>query len=303
MPWEPALDELLPEERALLARLGPVGLDGVTTRAALAARHGVGSYHGWRDAIALPPTSALGLPLSFSVSAEPAVLDLVPEHAWADHLPVPDARANFAAALAALETVLGPGLRADASNCLHARWDHGAFRIELHAFPPELQGPWPNALHALAPQLVHRATVSFGARSAFAVPDASLRPVAALVAAGTTLGAGVAPAWRSSWPRRHAHRNPAALASAIGPGSILAWRHGGRAGLSDREVSLFFPDEPRARIVAVHGQEERGSAPFAEVRRDGVTLLHASDREAAGRAARVIARAWDVAVTEEEERQ
>lgn len=301
LPWDPDPTELLPAERELLARLGPVGLDGLTPRSALAARHGVGAYHGWRDAIALPATSALGLPLAFHVWAEPEVSDLVPEHAWADHVPSPDARANFAEALAGLVSVLGPARRNDVSNTLGARWAAGAFRIELLAFPPELQGAWAakNTLHAKAPHLVHRATVSFGAPGAFAVPDGSLRSVVAgpRVRVGDASDAGWGP---RRWPRRFARRNPALLAAAVGDGCV-AWREAGRAGLSERTVSLVFPADPAARVVVTHGTEERSSASRSDVDwvcgPERVELFSTGDPGAATEVAHRLAGAWDLVVT------
>jgi hypothetical protein len=300
LPWEPAPDELEPAEVALLARLSPVGLDGLTPRAALAARHGVGSYHGWRDVIALPPTSALGLPTSFLVGAEPEVADLVPEHAWADHLPVPDARENFATALAALSAGLGPGERTDVSNTLGARWKAGVFRVDLVAFPPELQRTAANSLHERCPALVHRATVSFGAPGAFAVPDGSLRRAAALLGAGRgeQVGPGVAPTWgEGRWPRRHGRRNPVALVAAVGEG-CFAWRDAVRAGVSDRWASLVLPADPAARVVVVHGTEERSANARSEVEWVGagarVTVFTAREQTPAEAAARALADAWDL---------
>src|SRR5687768_5922370 len=100
----PLTDELTADEQRFLERMAPIGLDWLTTRSEFAARHGVTSYYGWADVVALPPSSALtATPLQFMLHADERVMDLVPESLWADYMPNDDARANHGAMAAELE--------------------------------------------------------------------------------------------------------------------------------------------------------------------------------------------------------
>lgn len=262
---------MTPEELSFLRQVWPV--DGRTTRAQYAARHGVRRYHDWADTITLPPAFC---GLAFSMYAEPA--DLPPEYLFADCLDHGDARSNLADLETRVGAALGPAAVEDTANCLRRTWRVGVFGVDLHAFPPELQDRRfaRNALLARAPELANRATVSLTSAYAWVLPDLSLEGIGGFV----SLSAG-----RPVWSLRHTRRNPPSLHI---PG-LVAWRDGVRVGISNARDSVVLARA--GRLILVRVRAGRGPARCT-LDLQGTTVLEGDGEAGLGEVAEHIAGCW-----------
>jgi hypothetical protein len=264
-------------ERRFLDLVAPLGVDWLATRADYRSRFGVSSYHGWRDIIALPPSTALSrAPLAFVMYADDNVLDLAPEYLWADYVPHDDAHENHRDLEQQLTATFGEPSNEDTSNCIARLWTFGVFQIKLHTFPPELQSPalfrpGANPLLDGSPRLRIKSSVSLHSSYACVYPDDSLSPLAAWLVAPSP-GAAAELASRAHdgrpgrySPRRDTRRNPSALARVIPSGAVVAWRDetSQRVGLSAQRESVVFPSAQAVRLILLHLQPARGPGGFS----------------------------------------
>jgi hypothetical protein len=254
--------------------VAPLGVDWLTTRNEYRQRHGVSSYYGWRDVIALPPSSAVSrAPLTFVMYADDEVIDLCPEYLWANYMPHDDARENHRDIEQQLSAHFGEPAIEDVSNCLQRRWSFGVFKLELHTFPPELQisafsRPGSNPLLDNNPRLCIASSISLHSVYAHAYPDASLSSLAAwLMDPALRTGrvselAGGATQGRPGRHclRRYTRRNPGELARVVPESALIAWRDDAnqRFGLSAQRESLVFSQTNSARLVLTHIKPARG---------------------------------------------
>jgi hypothetical protein len=266
--YEPLPEQLTAQERWFLERVAPMGLDFLATRQQYRQRLGVSSYHGWKDVIALPASNALSAsPLCFVMYADDDVSDLPPEYSFADFMPHDDARENRRDIEQQLSVVLGAPQVEDVSNCLKRRWSFGIFRVELHTFPPELQGPTKskNSLHEKNPRLAINASVTIKSEYALPYPDGSLEGVAdAIRGASSAVVALTSPSSVMGGPqlapsRRYSRRSPKSLVASVSPTRLFGWRDGrGRLGVSGAFRSLVFEPALATRLRLATLEPDRG---------------------------------------------
>ncbi len=143
------------------------------TRADLATRYGVRPHVAYRwDVIEIETANPLLSDLLWPISAQAF-------SQFATSMPATeffgtcwhsiDARDNLRRVVGQLVPILGPGQINNASNSRGHRWVHGPATLDLHAFPPELQGgPRSNPSHDREPRL--RTGCSVSIKTGFRLP-------------------------------------------------------------------------------------------------------------------------------------
>lgn len=277
LDYQPITSEVTPAERRFLNLIAPLGVDWLTTRDEYRQRHGVSSYYGWQDVIALPPSSAVSRsPLTFVMYADPSVLDLCPEYLWADYMPHDDARENHRDIEQQLAEHFGEPTQEDVSNCLQRHWSFGVFQLKLHTFPPELQSPALSSSNPLLeknPRLRIASSISLHSSYAHAYPDASLSGVASwltdpvahkgrarLLACRATHGRATSHA-----QRRYTRRNPGTLVEKVAESALFAWRDDAnqRLGITAQRESVIFASAQAAGLILTHLRPARGPGGFS----------------------------------------
>ena len=277
--YQPITSAVTPAERRFLDTAAPLGVDWLATRNEYRERYGVSSYFGWREVIALPPSSAFSeSPLTFVMYADNDVLDLAPEYLWADYMAHDDARQNHQDIELQLASHFGEPTIEDTSNCLCRSWSFGVFQVKLHTFPPELQNPaftrpGSNPLLDNNPRLRLASSVSLHSEYAHPYPDATLSSLVTCLLTPTTsqgrtllLACSSVQGRPTRFPlRRYTRRNPADLVSTVAESALIAWRDdlNQRIGVSAQRESVVVGSANASGLVLTHLKPGRGPGGFS----------------------------------------